>query len=98
MELAPCGSLTSRIISFARLLIGHIRDGLAQMNIPESCTADSAAVGGLMIPVKVKENYDGGDSGTENIWGKSFRWIDYSATIEAKTVGIAILGHRTNLH
>lgn len=35
--------------------------------------------------------------GTENIWGRSSRWIDYSATIEGKPVGVAILDHPTNL-
>jgi hypothetical protein len=34
---------------------------------------------------------------TENIWGKSSRWIDYSATVEGKQASVAILDHPTNL-
>ena len=55
------------MITFARLLIGHIRGGLAQVNIlvsmifagiQASCTADSAAIGGVLIPAMVREKYD----------------------------------------
>lgn len=35
---------------------------------------------------------------TENIWCKSFCWIDYSANIETGTDGVAILEHLANLH
>lgn len=35
--------------------------------------------------------------GTDNIRCNSFRWIDYSATIEARTAGVAILDHLANL-
>lgn len=29
-------------------------------------------------------------------WGKAARWVDYSGTIDGKTVGVAILDHPTN--
>jgi C4-dicarboxylate transporter DctM subunit len=66
-EILTSGGLIERIIHFARLLIGHIRGGLAQTNIlismifagiQASCTADSAAIGGVLIPAMIKEDYD----------------------------------------
>ena len=66
-EILTIGGLIDRIIRFARLLIGHVRGGLAQANIlismvfagiQASCTADSAAIGGVLIPAMVKEKYD----------------------------------------
>ena len=66
-EILTSGGLIQRMITFARLLIGHIRGGLAQVNIlvsmifagiQASCTADSAAIGGVLIPAMVKEKYD----------------------------------------
>jgi tripartite ATP-independent transporter DctM subunit len=66
-EILTCGGLIERIIRFARLLIGHVRGGLAQTNIlismvfagiQASCTADSAAIGGVLIPAMIKEDYD----------------------------------------
>jgi tripartite ATP-independent transporter DctM subunit len=66
-EILTSGGLIERIIHFARLVIGHLRGGLAQVNIlvsmvfagiQASCTADSAAIGGVLIPAMVKEKYD----------------------------------------
>ncbi len=66
-ELLAAGGLMQRIIRVSRLLIGHLRGGLAQVNIvasmgfagiQASCTADSAAIGGVMIPAMVEEDYD----------------------------------------
>ncbi len=34
--------------------------------------------------------------GTENIWGKASRWVDYSGQVEGKMVGIAIFDHPSN--
>ena len=66
-ELLSAGGLIHRIIDVSRLMIGHLRGGLAQVNIlssmvfsgiQASCTADSAAIGGVMIPAMSKEGYD----------------------------------------
>ncbi len=66
-ELLTSGGLVHRIVRFAQLLIGHVRGGLAQANIlvsmvfagiQASCTADSAAIGGVLIPAMTKEKYD----------------------------------------
>lgn len=37
-----------------------------------------------------------GLKGTKNIWGKRARWVDYSATINGQTVGVAIFDHPSN--
>ena len=37
-----------------------------------------------------------GLEGTQNIWGKSSRWVDYSGTVGQETAGIAILDHSSN--
>jgi len=61
------GGLIKRIINFSDVLIGHVRGGLAQVNIlasmffsgiQASCTADSAAIGGILIPSMIEEGYD----------------------------------------
>ena len=66
-ELLTSGGIIQRIIHVSRLMIGHLRGGLAQVNIlssmvfagiQASCTADSAAIGGVMIPAMTKEGYD----------------------------------------
>ncbi len=66
-ELLASGGLIHRIIDVSKLMIGHLRGGLAQVNIlssmvfsgiQASCTADSAAIGGVMIPAMAKEGYD----------------------------------------
>jgi hypothetical protein len=38
-----------------------------------------------------------GQQGTENIWGKPARWIDYATTIEGKQAGVAMFDHPSNL-
>ena len=58
--------LTDRILDFATALVGHIRGGLAMVNIAASvmfaglsgsATADTAALGALEIPMMVKDGY-----------------------------------------
>lgn len=39
---------------------------------------------------------DLGARGTENLWGKPAKWIDYSSTLEGKPYGAAILEHPAN--
>jgi len=66
-NLMNVGGITERIIAFARSLVGHLRGGLAQVNILTSvmfgtvngaAMADTAAVGSMMIPSMAKEGYD----------------------------------------
>jgi len=66
-ELLVRGGLIKRLINFVSALIGHVRGGLAQVNIvasmifagiQASVTADSAAIGGVLIPAMTEEGYD----------------------------------------
>lgn len=41
-------------------------------------------------------NSEGG-SGTKAIWGKSAKWVDYSAEIGGKQIGLAVLDHPSNV-
>jgi C4-dicarboxylate transporter DctM subunit len=63
------GGLSDRIISFAMALVGHLRGGLAMVTtlssmlfgaISGASSADTAAIGGVMIPAMRKKNYDVG--------------------------------------
>ena len=58
--------LTDRLIRFANLLVGRWRGGLAQVNVVTSmffggitgaATADTAAIGSILIPAMEKEGY-----------------------------------------
>ncbi|MDR1931908.1 MAG: TRAP transporter large permease [Spirochaetales bacterium] len=61
------GGITTRIIAFCNKLVGHIRGGLGLANIVASmifagisgtAVADSASLGGILIPAMVKEGYE----------------------------------------
>ncbi len=66
-ELLTRGGLIKKIIEFCSALIGHLKGGLAHANILASIffagvqgtvTADSAAIGGLLIPTMKEAGYD----------------------------------------
>jgi C4-dicarboxylate transporter DctM subunit len=66
-ELMNSSGITDRIIRFSMAFVGHIRGGLAQVNIlasvifagiSGSATADTAAIGSILIPAMKKEGYD----------------------------------------
>ena len=66
-ELMNFSGVTERIIDMAKALVGHLRGGLAQVNIlasvffagiSGSATADTAALGSILIPAMKKEGYD----------------------------------------
>ncbi len=65
-ELMNACRLTDRIVAMAKALVGHISGGLAQVNIfasmlfagmSGSATADTAALGSVLIPAMKKEGY-----------------------------------------
>ena len=65
-ELMNSGGITRRIVTFANTLVGHLRGGLAQVNIVTSllfsgisgsAIADTAAVGTVMIPSMKERGY-----------------------------------------
>ena len=58
--------LTDKIVEFSKSLVGHITGGLAHVNIAASmffagisgsAVADTAAIGGMLIPAMVKQGY-----------------------------------------
>lgn len=66
-NLMNVGGITARIVAFANSLVGHLRGGLAQVNILTSvmfgaingsAMADTAAVGSMMIPAMRKSGYE----------------------------------------
>ncbi|MDE0698365.1 MAG: TRAP transporter large permease subunit, partial [Boseongicola sp.] len=65
-ELMNRGGITIRIVEFSQALIGHLRGGLAQVNILSSimfaglsgsAVADTSALGSMLIPAMEKEGY-----------------------------------------
>lgn len=65
------GGITERLLQFSRVVVGHIRGGLAHINIfvsmimaglSGSAAADTAAIGPVLIPAMKKEKYDAGFS------------------------------------
>ncbi|WP_017548179.1 TRAP transporter large permease [Salinicoccus carnicancri] len=61
------GGITEKIIDIAKALVGHLKGGLAQVNIfaslifsglSGSATADTVALGSVLIPAMEKEGYD----------------------------------------
>ncbi len=66
-ELMNISGVTDKIIVMAKALVGHMKGGLAQVNIVASvffagisgsATADTAALGSSLIPAMVREGYD----------------------------------------
>lgn len=67
-ELMLHGGIASRLVRFASTLVGHVRGGLAMVNIfssmlfggiSGSAVADISALGSLLIPVMKEKGYDG---------------------------------------
>lgn len=60
------GGMTSRLVAFARSLVGHYRGGLGQVNVlasilmsgrTGSAVADTSAVGSALIPAMLRDGY-----------------------------------------
>ena len=71
-KLMNASGITNRLVNFFFILIGHIRGGLAYVNIIASIffagitgagAADTAAIGSIMIPSMKKEGYSAEYSG-----------------------------------
>lgn len=67
-ELMLHGGIAKRLVRFASTLVGHVRGGLASVNIfssmlfggiSGSAVADISALGSLLIPVMKEKGYDG---------------------------------------
>jgi tripartite ATP-independent transporter DctM subunit len=65
-EIMNAGGITSSIVRFAQSLVGHVRGGLAQVNvlssmifagISGSAVADASAIGKMLIPAMEREGY-----------------------------------------
>ncbi len=65
-ELMNRGGITSRLVEFAQALMGHLRGGLAHVNILSSmlfaglsgsAVADTSALGSMLIPAMEKQGY-----------------------------------------
>lgn len=66
-QLLNTGQITDRLIRLAQALVGHIRGGLAHINVvvsmlfagmSGSSTADTAGVGSVLIPAMIKRGFD----------------------------------------
>jgi tripartite ATP-independent transporter DctM subunit len=66
-ELMNEGGVTRRLVEFCRAVIGHLRGGLAHVNvmtsmlfagISGSAVADASAVGSVMVPAMEADGYD----------------------------------------
>ncbi|MEP5088581.1 MAG: TRAP transporter large permease, partial [Paracoccaceae bacterium] len=65
-EMMNRGGITMRLVEFSQALMGHLRGGLAQVNILSSilfaglsgsAVADTSALGSMLIPAMEKEGY-----------------------------------------
>ena len=66
-EVMSVGASSRRLVDFSMALVGHIRGSLAHVTIVTSmffagitgsASADTAAVGSIMIPAMIKKGYD----------------------------------------
>ncbi|MEZ7865609.1 MAG: TRAP transporter large permease [Rhodospirillales bacterium] len=65
-EIMNTGGITLRLVNFANALVGHLRGGLAHVNIVSSiffaglsgsAVADTSALGSMLIPAMEKQGY-----------------------------------------
>lgn len=68
------------------LVFGDTDDGGFGMRLREEFRQDRGAV---LIN-------SGGLRDTENIWGKSAKWVDYSTTIDGEPAGVTMMDHPSN--
>ena len=65
-NLMNSGGITGRLVEFAKVLVGHLRGGLAQVNIVSSilfaglsgsAVADTSALGSMLVPAMERDGY-----------------------------------------
>jgi tripartite ATP-independent transporter DctM subunit len=65
-SLMLIGGLTQRLVTFSRVIIGHVTGGLSLVDVVASmifagvsgsCVADASAIGGVLIPAMKKDRY-----------------------------------------
>lgn len=65
-NLMNIGGITVRLVDFAKVLVGHLRGGLAQVNIVSSvlfaglsgsAVADTSALGSMLVPAMERDGY-----------------------------------------
>ena len=65
-NLMNSGGITVRLVEFAKVLVGHLRGGLAQVNIVSSvlfaglsgsAVADTSALGSMLVPAMERDGY-----------------------------------------
>lgn len=93
---------TTRItIHGNRLLVYDIRFTAAQDEVVFEDTKEGLL--GFRVAPSMKEKNGGqvvssdGTKTTKECWGKQFPWIDYTGTVDGKTVGVALMDHPGNL-
>jgi tripartite ATP-independent transporter DctM subunit len=68
-ELMSQGGISKRLVDFAETVVGHLRGGLAHANVVSSMafagvsgssTADTSAIGSVLIPAMKERGYPGG--------------------------------------
>lgn len=66
-NLMNIGGITKRLVHFCNILLGHVRGGLALVNVVASmffagvtgaAVADTSALGSILIPAMTREKYD----------------------------------------
>ena len=66
-ELMNASGITQKLVTFANTLVGHLKGGLAHVNIVTSmffagitgsAVADTSAIGSMLIPAMEKQGYD----------------------------------------
>lgn len=71
-ELMETGGISQRLVTLARVLVGHVRGGLGNVvmiamlffsGISGSTNADAAAIGSVMIPPMKRQGYSGAHAG-----------------------------------
>lgn len=80
-------AITIRADKGQALRFGDTEDGGFAMRLADEFRQDRGAI--LLN--------SGGQTDTENIWGAAARWVDYSAMIDGKEVGVAMFDHPSNL-
>jgi hypothetical protein len=87
-------------VHFSRLVIYDTRLEATSGDVTFGDTKEGMF--GFRVAPSMKEKNGGhvvasdGTTGTANCWGRCYPWIDYSGSVDGKTVGVAIMDHPAN--